>query len=227
MRRILGISAYYHDAAAALVAGGRIASAAQEERFDGRRARPRACDGDPGRRLPVRRLAAIRDGGRADRARASSRGRALLVMRRRARAARRQPLARARARAAAHRPRGRGSAGARAGTRARTGQRHRPAAARRPRRVGRHANLAVRLSPTTGRASATENQEMRLWTTLTTIMVVNGAKSLKPGLSITRSPGRRPNPSLAIQGQSTPRMTIRSPTVMRVRCTIRRCSRLI
>src|SRR3954470_9230356 len=31
--RILGISAYYHDAAAALVVDGRIAAAAQEERF--------------------------------------------------------------------------------------------------------------------------------------------------------------------------------------------------
>src|SRR3954467_10280158 len=31
--RILGISAYYHDAAAALIVDGRIAAAAQEERF--------------------------------------------------------------------------------------------------------------------------------------------------------------------------------------------------
>src|SRR4249920_2403113 len=31
--RILGISAYYHDAAAALLVDGRIAAAAQEERF--------------------------------------------------------------------------------------------------------------------------------------------------------------------------------------------------
>ena len=31
--RILGISAYYHDAAAALVVDGRIEYAAQEERF--------------------------------------------------------------------------------------------------------------------------------------------------------------------------------------------------
>src|SRR6202167_1442389 len=31
--RILGISAYYHDSAAALVRGGEIVAAAQEERF--------------------------------------------------------------------------------------------------------------------------------------------------------------------------------------------------
>jgi len=31
--KILGISAYYHDAAAALIVDGRIAAAAQEERF--------------------------------------------------------------------------------------------------------------------------------------------------------------------------------------------------
>jgi carbamoyltransferase len=31
--RILGISAYYHDSAAALVEDGRIVAAAQEERF--------------------------------------------------------------------------------------------------------------------------------------------------------------------------------------------------
>ena len=31
--RILGISAYYHDAAAALVVDGRVVAAAQEERF--------------------------------------------------------------------------------------------------------------------------------------------------------------------------------------------------
>jgi carbamoyltransferase len=35
--RILGISAFYHDSAAALVAGGRIAAAAQEERFTRRK----------------------------------------------------------------------------------------------------------------------------------------------------------------------------------------------
>ena len=33
MVRILGISAFYHDAAAALVEDGRIIAAAQEERF--------------------------------------------------------------------------------------------------------------------------------------------------------------------------------------------------
>ena len=32
-RNILGISAYYHDAAAALICDGRIIAAAQEERF--------------------------------------------------------------------------------------------------------------------------------------------------------------------------------------------------
>ena len=37
MRRILGISAYYHDAAAALVADGRVVAAAQEERYTRRR----------------------------------------------------------------------------------------------------------------------------------------------------------------------------------------------
>ena len=35
--RILGISAYYHDSAAALVVDGRIAAAAQEERFSRRK----------------------------------------------------------------------------------------------------------------------------------------------------------------------------------------------
>src|SRR5436190_21886773 len=33
LRHILGISAYYHDAAAALVSDGEIVAAAQEERF--------------------------------------------------------------------------------------------------------------------------------------------------------------------------------------------------
>ena len=33
MQRILGISAFYHDSAAALIEDGRIAAAAQEERF--------------------------------------------------------------------------------------------------------------------------------------------------------------------------------------------------
>ena len=37
MQRILGLSAYYHDAAAALVVDGRIVAAAQEERFTRRR----------------------------------------------------------------------------------------------------------------------------------------------------------------------------------------------
>jgi len=35
--RILGISAFYHDAAAALVVDGRITAAAQEERFTRRK----------------------------------------------------------------------------------------------------------------------------------------------------------------------------------------------
>ena len=37
MGSILGISAFYHDAAAALVVDGRIVAAAQEERFSGRK----------------------------------------------------------------------------------------------------------------------------------------------------------------------------------------------
>ena len=37
MQRILGLSAYYHDAAAALVVDGRVVAAAQEERFTRRR----------------------------------------------------------------------------------------------------------------------------------------------------------------------------------------------
>src|SRR6059058_3152772 len=37
MSRILGISAYYHDSAAVLVVDGRIAAAAQEERFTRRK----------------------------------------------------------------------------------------------------------------------------------------------------------------------------------------------
>jgi carbamoyltransferase len=40
VRRILGISAYYHDAAAALVDDGRVLAAAQEERFTRRRHDP-------------------------------------------------------------------------------------------------------------------------------------------------------------------------------------------
>jgi carbamoyltransferase len=40
VRRILGISAYYHDAAAALVVGGEVRAAAQEERFTRRRHDP-------------------------------------------------------------------------------------------------------------------------------------------------------------------------------------------
>jgi carbamoyltransferase len=35
--RILGISAYYHDSAAALVADGQVVAAAQEERFTRRK----------------------------------------------------------------------------------------------------------------------------------------------------------------------------------------------
>ena len=33
MKKILGISAFYHDSAAALIVGGKIIAAAQEERF--------------------------------------------------------------------------------------------------------------------------------------------------------------------------------------------------
>src|SRR5437868_7523380 len=39
--RILGISAYYHDSAAALVEDGRVVAAAQEERFTRRKHDPR------------------------------------------------------------------------------------------------------------------------------------------------------------------------------------------
>jgi len=35
--KILGISAYYHDSAAALVVDGRVVAAAQEERFSRRK----------------------------------------------------------------------------------------------------------------------------------------------------------------------------------------------
>ena len=35
--RILGISAFYHDSAAALIEDGRVAAAAQEERFSRRK----------------------------------------------------------------------------------------------------------------------------------------------------------------------------------------------
>ena len=38
--RVLGISAFYHDSAAALVDGGRIIAAAQEERFTRRKHDP-------------------------------------------------------------------------------------------------------------------------------------------------------------------------------------------
>src|SRR6266705_6426229 len=37
MRHVLGISAFYHDSAAALVSDGRIIAAAQEERFSRRK----------------------------------------------------------------------------------------------------------------------------------------------------------------------------------------------
>ena len=37
VRKILGLSAYYHDAAAALVVDGRVVAAAQEERFTRKR----------------------------------------------------------------------------------------------------------------------------------------------------------------------------------------------
>jgi carbamoyltransferase len=40
VRRVLGVSAYYHDAAAALVEGGAVLAAAQEERFTRRRHDP-------------------------------------------------------------------------------------------------------------------------------------------------------------------------------------------
>jgi carbamoyltransferase len=38
---VLGVSAYYHDAAAALVRGGEIIAAAQEERFSRKKHDPR------------------------------------------------------------------------------------------------------------------------------------------------------------------------------------------
>ncbi|MEM7428601.1 MAG: carbamoyltransferase N-terminal domain-containing protein [Pseudomonadota bacterium] len=44
MTHVLGVSAFYHDAAAALVAGGEIAAAAQEERFTRKRHDPRFPD---------------------------------------------------------------------------------------------------------------------------------------------------------------------------------------
>ena len=40
LRHILGVSAYYHDAAAALVRDGEIVAAAQEERFTRRKNDP-------------------------------------------------------------------------------------------------------------------------------------------------------------------------------------------
>ena len=40
MTAILGISAFYHDSAAALVVDGEIVAAAQEERFTPQEARP-------------------------------------------------------------------------------------------------------------------------------------------------------------------------------------------
>ena len=41
MKSILGISAFYHDSAAALVVDGKIVSAAQEERFSRKKHDPR------------------------------------------------------------------------------------------------------------------------------------------------------------------------------------------
>ena len=38
--RVLGVSAYYHDSAAALVIDGRVVAAAQEERFTRRKHDP-------------------------------------------------------------------------------------------------------------------------------------------------------------------------------------------
>ena len=42
--RILGVSAFYHDSAAALVIDGRIVAAAQEERFTRKKHDPRSRD---------------------------------------------------------------------------------------------------------------------------------------------------------------------------------------
>lgn len=55
-------------------------------------------------------------------------------------------------------------------------------------------------------------------TTLTMIMVVIGMKNLKPGLSTTMSPGRRPIGSFEIQGQAAPMATIIRPRTIRTRC---------
>ena len=41
MKRILGISAYYHDSSATLVVDGKIIAAAQEERFSRQKHDPR------------------------------------------------------------------------------------------------------------------------------------------------------------------------------------------
>ena len=41
MKKILGISAFYHDSAAALIIDGKIISAAQEERYSRKKHDPR------------------------------------------------------------------------------------------------------------------------------------------------------------------------------------------
>jgi len=63
-----------------------------------------------------------------------------------------------------------------------------------------------------------KSQMRRPTTKLNTIMVVKGANSLKPGLSTTMSPGRRPNGNLESQGHRTPTAAISRLMTMRARC---------
>jgi len=63
-----------------------------------------------------------------------------------------------------------------------------------------------------GKARQRRNsQTSRLSTRLTMIMVVKGAKSLKPGLVDHDVAGRRPRGSFDTQGQSSPTSAIRTP----------------
>src|SRR5690606_12721331 len=62
------------------------------------------------------------------------------------------------------------------------------------------------------------SQKMTDNTRLTRIMVVMGMNILKPGRSMTISPGNRPSGSLPSQGQSSPRATIMMPMIIRVFC---------
>ncbi len=55
---------------------------------------------------------------------------------------------------------------------------------------------------------------------LTSSILVMGKNSLKSGLSIIRSPGKRPKGILLNQGQSNPAINIEMPTISRIFCIL-------